>query len=752
MSWFTFGALGELPDDEDRVRARSQPEYRPAYALLLVLSGSIFVLQYAFVAAFPYLATLLPAGTVDVVHAALLTLFLFPLLLVFVLRPMMRQIAAREKTQAALRTLADGLESRVREQTAALRTEIEERKQAAESLKLFRSLMDKSLDAIAIIDPDTARVLDANEEACNALGYTREELLTKRVFDFDPLVDQSEYTRRAEELRKSGSWSLESLHRRKDGTTYPIEVTLRYVSLGRDYIVSVARDITERLRTEEERKRLAMAVEHAAETIVITDTTGAIVYVNPAFEKITGYTRDEAVGQNPRILKSGKQGGAFYAHLWETISRGEVWRGNMTNKRKDGSLYEEDATISPVRDSRGNVIAFVAIKRDITEQLNLEAQLRQSQKMEAIGGLAAGIAHDFNNILAAILGYTQIAMLDMAADDPLHKHLEQVEKASLRARDLVQHILTFSRQTEAILRPVRLDVIIEEVLKLLRASLPRIIEFRADVQPLDHLVRADSTQIHQVIMNLCTNAAHAMRVHGGVLEVSLRSIEVDRHTPKASLELNEGLWAQISVSDTGHGMDSATVNRIFEPFFTTKHDEGGTGLGLSTVHGIVKQHGGTITVYSEPGQGTVFHIYLPLILGAEEDASHRHTEAPRGNGERVLVVDDEEPVALMTAGMLEKLGYTVTVRTSAVEAIATFRADPGQFDLVITDQTMPQMTGRSLIAELRRIRPDIVVLMATGYGANVDERSLQVAAILLKPVLFDQLAVAVRAALQPSTR
>lgn len=724
---------------------------KSASLLLLLLIPSILLIDLATEYIFPYLLKFLPLSVALLAAPVLHILLLFPLLYVFVVRPMSREIRLKEKAQRSLRSLTDELELRVQEQTAALRNEILERTRSAESLRLFRALMERSSDGIEIIDPATAKVLDVNEASCTHLGYTREELLSLRVFDFDPNVKEEQYHEQLEQLRGVPSVRIESVHRRKDGTTFPVEVVLSYVSLGREYVVSITRDITERLEADAERERLQMAIEHAAEGVVITTTEGKITYVNPAFERITGYDRSEALGLNPRILKSDKHDEAFYGDLWRTVTGGKVWKGTITNKRKDGSFYQEDMTISPVRDSGGSVVAYVAIKRDISKQLSLEAQFRQAQKMEAIGVLAAGIAHDFNNILAAIIGYTQLAQFSLDGTSELSQYLEHVEKASLRARDLVQQILTFSRQTESDLRPVRLDVLVKEVLKLLRASVPSTIEFGIDISPLRGTVEADPSQIHQVVMNLCTNAVQAMHGSSGILGVSLEAMDVSENTQDSHPVLAAGPWAKMTVSDTGPGIDPATVDRIFEPFFTTKQDQGGTGLGLSTAHGIVSQHGGHITVSSTVGRGTAFCVYLPLVP-EEEESGVDSMPVPRGSGEHILIVDDEVSVAGMLNEMLERLGYAVTLKSNPVDALSAFRAHPDGIDVVITDNAMPQMTGKDLIAELRAIRPDVPILMATGFVGQIDAHALGISNVLLKPVLYDQLAIAVRAACDGARR
>jgi len=422
-----------------------------------------------------------------------------------------------------------------------------------------------------------------------------------------------------------------------------------------DYVNVYGVDATERERAAREARRLSMAVEHAGEAIIITDAHGVIEYVNPAFERTTGYPSGEVVGRTPRILKSGKHDPAFYRQLWRTISQGLTWTGRFTNRRKDGSLYEEDATITAVMDDQGQVAHYVAVKRDVTQQVVLEKRLRHAQKMEAIGTLAGGIAHDFNNVLAAIIGYSQMASDELPEDSPLQADLGRVLAAADRARSLVRQILTFSRRGEEERQPLRLHTVVREVLKLLRSVLPATIEVREDIDRDCPPVLADPTQMHQVVMNLCTNAYQAMRDQGGVLTVALDCSDVDSAMAAQRPGLREGTYARLWVTDTGCGMDEATLARIFEPFFSTKGSEGGTGLGLATTHGIVSAHGGVVSVYSEVGKGSTFHVYLPCIE-AGKPAEETAAQPIRGGNERILIVDDEESLARLLPGVSPLLG------------------------------------------------------------------------------------------------
>jgi PAS domain S-box-containing protein len=509
-------------------------------------------------------------------------------------------------------------------------------------------------------------------------------------------------------------------------------------------------DIGDRRRKEVERQRLTTALEQVAESIVITDGRGAIQYVNPAFERITGYDRGEALGQTPAILKSDMHDETFYGAMWQTLRRGNVWTGHFINRKKNGDIYEEEASISPVKDADGEIVHFVAVKRDVTEEIKMERQLRQAQKMESIGTLAGGIAHDFNNILFPIIGYTEITMEDLPPEGAGRANLREVLAAANRAQELVQQILTFSRNDEQERKPLKIQVIVKEALKLLKSTLPATIEIVQNIDPACGPVLADPTRIHQIVMNLCTNAYHAMAETGGRLEVKLHRTEVDPEGLDHNLGLPGGPALALAVRDTGPGMDPMTLGRVFEPYFTTKDPAKGTGMGLAVVHGIVKGCGGGIRVESEAGAGSTFTIFFPLLDIEAEAAPAPPPEEVAGGTEHILLVDDEVQITEMERQMLERLGYTVTVRTSSVEALEAFRAAPERFDLIITDQTMPNITGAVLTRQCRNIRPDVPVILCTGFSEALspeEARFLGVNQYLMKPVVKSQLARAIRLAL-----
>ncbi len=384
----------------------------------------------------------------------------------------------------------------------------------------------------------------------------------------------------------------------------------------------------------------------------------------------------------------------------------------------------------------GEILGYQGIIRDITEQKKLENQISQSQKMEAIGTLAGGIAHDFNNILGVIMGYADLARENAPPDSHLSSDLDNIITASNRAKDLVKQILAFSRQTDVTPVPLQLQSLIKEALKMLRSSIPTTIEILDDISSECTTVLADPTQIHQVLMNLCTNAYHAMEETGGTLSVSLKPAQIDRDTHPLAIQVEPGAYVKLTVTDTGSGIGPDVIDRIFEPYFTTKQLTKGTGMGLAIVHGIVAENGGTITVESDLGLGTSFHVYFPVIDQEESLPASDNIKLTTGT-ERVLFIDDEQLLVELGQTMLERLGYHVTIRQSSLEALETFQNNPHGFDVVITDQTMPGMTGSDLARLMLKIRPDIPIILCTGYSNIIDEetaKSIGIKEFALKPL------------------
>jgi len=523
------------------------------------------------------------------------------------------------------------------------------------------------------------------------------------------------------------------------------------------YGITTLRLRRERERGKKERKLLATIVDQESDGVLTFGTDGLVQYVNPAFETISGFGRDELVGLDIREIARMQPNQNFFRIMAEALNRELDRSERFINRRKDGSLYDVATRVSPVCDASG-VTAYAAVIRDLTHEVQLERQLCQAQKMEAIATLSGGIAHDFNNILASIITNTEMAQ-DFATDNELlGEHLAIVLKAGFRAKNLVRQILTLSCQSEKEWQPVRLELIARECTKLLRASLPATIEIRRHPAEALGLVLADPTQLHQVIMNLCTNAADAMRTRGGKLDIFLENVDLAEGEAATDPPLPAGRYLRLTVADTGHGMDRKTAERIFDPFFTTKEPGRGTGLGLSVVHGIVRNHDGGICFSSEPGKGTNFQIYLPRVDGSVSIAEE---EAPRpapGGTERILFLDDEEDLVYAGQRMLENLGYEVIAGTNSLDALKVFRAQPERFDLVITDQTMPHLTGDRLAREILRIRPDIPLILCTGLGpTSVGGVTVEMAStlgirdVLIKPIERHELARAIRRVLdQPA--
>ncbi|MBU1169025.1 MAG: response regulator [Proteobacteria bacterium] len=414
--------------------------------------------------------------------------------------------------------------------------------------------------------------------------------------------------------------------------------------------------------------------------------------------------------------------------------------------RKDSTVFPVMVRIWLVRDDKGEPLRLLKLVRDVTDQSRLETQLRQAQKMESIGTLAGGIAHDFNNILGAIIGYSQLARYNIKDNEQALHDIDHVLTASNRAKDLVKHILGFSRLTEHSMQPIQLHHIVKEALKLIRASLPSTIEIKQNITSYKTSILADPTEIHQVIMNFCTNALHAMEITGGVLEVTLEPVEGDHVDFNEHPGLKPGPHLKLVVSDTGCGIDPRDIERIFDPYFTTKKMGTGTGLGLSVVHGIIKTHGGSIHVWSQPGQGTVMTVMLPRLQSTIEKAASGPEMLPLGH-ESLLFVDDEKSLVEIEKVMLQRLGYRVVSESSSLTAFNTFKKNPDHFDMVITDMTMPEMTGLELAREITAIKPDIPIILCTGYNKRITEAKAKEAGIsllLLKPVEIKELAVSIR--------
>jgi two-component system, cell cycle sensor histidine kinase and response regulator CckA len=518
------------------------------------------------------------------------------------------------------------------------------------------------------------------------------------------------------------------------------------------HFVAIFDVVIERKESEAQRLRLSTAIEQTAEMVVITDAEGTIQYVNPAFESVTGYARTEAIGKTPRILKSGMQDEQFYRHLWATLRSGHSWKGQFINRKKDGSTYPESATISPVFDQAGMIVNFVAAKHDSTRETSLQAQLRQSQKMESVGRLAGGVAHDFNNMLQVIGGYVEILQKDPALTGMQRDHVQQISEAARRSAELTSQLLAFARLQTAAPRSLDLNESVGRTMKLLHRLIGEEVDLVWKPGELRMNVRIDPTQLDQVLANLAVNARDAI-AGIGTLALQTEDVTLDESYPDAHPGFLSGRYAVLTVSDTGSGMTAEVRSHLFEPFFTTKPLGKGTGLGLATVYGIVKQNGGFINVYSEPGHGTSFRIYLPaapISADAAPVVGEPTSPSPKGT-ETILLVEDEQAILQVSTLLLEGLGYHVLAAASPAEATAIAESHAGIVDLLVTDVIMPQMNGRELSRRLMTLHPGLKCIFMSGYTADaISQHGLLEPGVhfLSKPFTTEQLAAKIRQVLE----
>jgi len=635
--------------------------------------------------------------------------------------------------------------------------DVTERKRAEAALKdseaEFRAMFELASIGLAEADVQTGRWLRVNRRLCEISGYTAAELLELTIADVvypdDRAANQAALQRLAGS--ESPDYHGETRFVRKDRAVVWVNVhmtVLRDTSGTRLHARAAVEDITARKQAEAELSRLVTAVEQTREIIFITDAQPRILYVNPAFQKVTGYSRAEAMGRNPRLLQSGKHDAQFYRQMWSMLRRGEVWSGRLTNKRKDGTLYEELTTISPVRNAAGQITNYVAVKHDMTKEVQLEAQLRQTQKLEAIGQLAGGVAHDFNNILAAILMQLSFLSQDAALDDRRREDLDELIAEAKRGASLVRQLLLFSRKQVMQQVIVELNSLVGNLLKMLDRLLGEHIELRFSSPPEPMVMEADPGMIEQVVMNLVVNARDAMP-EGGILTISLARVDVDHAHVERLPAAREGSWLRLSVQDTGHGMDEATQQRIFEPFFTTKDAGKGTGLGLATVHGIVEQHRGWIEVESRVGAGTTFHIYLwPAAKVEETVAGQNGKSVLLGGTETLLVVEDERMLRVGMAAFLRQRGYQVLEAQDGEEALKQWEAHNRKIDVLISDMVMPGgISGLELTRRLRAKQPGLIAIINSGYSLDLPSHgnlAVENVVYLPKPCEGPVLAEAVR--------
>lgn len=603
--------------------------------------------------------------------------------------------------------------------------DITERKKIEREKELYSLLLQNSQDLIAIASLE-GNLLFVNPAGRELLGLEPDEDVTHlKISDFQTAGSyQKALVEEIRAVQTVGYYSGESVvKQRKTGRIIPVRITAFLVKdpeTGRPLaMATIQTDISRQKKAETELLRLASAVEQSHDPIIITSLQGKIEYVNAAFEKITGYHRDEVLGKNPRILKSGKQDPKLYENLWSTIGSGTVWKGELINRRKDGSLYVAEAIILPIKDSAGELINYIAVEKDITNVKRLEEEFRQAQKMEAVGRLAGGVAHDFNNLLTVINGYTNLLLQKISPGDSSYKKILQIQKAGEQAARLTSQLLAFSRKQVVQPRILNINDVLEELSKMLKRLLGEdiLLSIRTDPNPAN--IKIDPGQLEQIIMNLSINARDSMP-DGGHLHIETANMKLDHAFVESHLGSHAGNYVYLAVSDTGAGMTKDVLSHIFEPFFTTKTAGKGTGLGLSTVYGIIKQCQGFVEVNSEPGNGTTFKIYFPAAEGKKHKAKvtgDNRRELHKGS-ETILIVEDEDSVRGLAVTILREQGYHILEAPAADEALRLLQREQCHIDLLLTDMVMPRTNGRDLAQKICDYCPQIKVVYMSGYTDN----------------------------------
>ncbi len=573
----------------------------------------------------------------------------------------------------------------------------------------YLSVFETSTDAIFLID-DSWKIIDVNLAASEMFGRSKKNLKKSLFTSITPNIKFSSLKPSRIVARGDLFFQETQGYRMRSDKTFPIEVTIRKLKKFQDKLFFVhIHDITEKQKTLDELKLLVTAIEQASETVMITDSKGIIQYVNQAFEENSGYTKEEVLGKSPSIFKSGKQSSQFYSKLWNLISQGQTWKGELINLRKDRSEYKEDVAISPVFNGLGQINNFVAVKKDITVEHELENQLRESQKLEAIGTLAGGIAHDFNNILSAIMGYAELSLFKTEDKETITNSLTRIMSASSRAKELIDQILTFSRKNELTRKVQNISAVVADTVSLIKVTAPSGVKVETSIDSFCY-ADANAGQLRQVILNLCTNAFYAMKKKGGTLDIELKPDKYYTDSTEKSI--------RITVSDTGTGIPADIVDRIFDPYFTTKPQEDGTGLGLSVTHGIVRSHGGHIKCFSETDKGTTFTLWIPQAITTEYSSEEEQSQIPSGKG-KILVVDDEPYLAELTTTFLKDLGYQVTSYSDSEKALSHLTRQNADFDLLITDFKMPAIDGIELIRILRETDNSTPAIICSGFIADI---------------------------------
>jgi PAS domain S-box-containing protein len=624
----------------------------------------------------------------------------------------------------------------------------------------FRTIID-NLEHIPIQGYNEKRqIIYWNTASTDLYGYSKQEALGKKLEDLIIPAQMREKVVQSIQLWLNESRQIpaeKTVLSDKDGNDVPVFSShiMHTTPNGEKELFCVDIDLRMLQRAEKQLLQLAVAIEQSGEAVVITDPEGTIEYVNPTFTAITGYTQNEAIGEKPCILSSGEHSDELYAELWETITQGKTWKGRFVNKKKDGSLYTEKATISPVIDKAGNIVNYIAIKRDITDQLLTEEKYRHSQKMEAVGQLAGGVAHDFNNMLAIILGQVEIALMKIPPGDPLEKRLQEIRLAANRSSNLTQQLLGFARKQSRQPQILDLNDTVADMLIMLKRLIGEHLELRWMAEAERPLVDIDPSHFDQILTNLIINARDAIEGNG-VISVRTKNVMLDENFCQQHPGGRTGRHVLLTIADTGCGMAPEIMEKIFDPFFTTKGIGKGTGLGLSMVFGLIKQNNGYIIVNSTPGEGSSFDIYFPLV---QIEAEKRIVLSDSGilvhGNETVLVVEDESSLLDITINMLTEAGYTVLSAHGPFAAIQQAEKYKGPIHLLLTDIVMPKMNGVELSEYLKNIKPGLKILYMSGYPRKHFSKLRQQntsAQLLKKPFSLYKLTQKVRDVLDSDKR
>jgi two-component system cell cycle sensor histidine kinase/response regulator CckA len=623
------------------------------------------------------------------------------------------------------------------------------RREASEALRAseerYRDLIEQTVDGVLLLD-DNGRILDVNPALAEFAGRAADEMRGTLWTDYIDPENLVETPFQRPEYSAGKPAVFERRVRRPDGSVAELEIHARRLANGT--MLGTARDIGARKAAERERARLIQAIEQSADSIIITDVPGTIVYVNPAVEQSTGLRRDQIVGQNYRVLRGEPLSERQYQDVKDMVVRRGRWTGELSRRFADGSVRLESVSAAGVRDQSGAIVNYVVVRRDITRERELEDQLRQAQKMEAVGRLAGGVAHDFNNLLTAISGFAELAAAEAAPGSEMAQYLNEICRSTDRATALTRQLLAFGRR--AVLNPEVLDLnqVVTDIAPMLRRIIGENIRLELQPDPALKRIKADRGQLEQVVVNLAANARDAMP-NGGTMAIATENAVLDDAPAGQHGDVPPGEYVRLSIADTGEGMDPETVERIFEPFFTTRGQSGGVGLGLATVFGIVRQSGGVVHVRSERDRGSVFVIELPVAEEAvvQDPAQPRDPVVAVGR-ETVLVVEDEPAVLSFAAQLLGRNGYTVLQASSGEEAVEIARTHAGQIDLLFSDLVMPGLTGQQTAAAIRAMRPAIRQLFSSGYSEEVNVGGEATGApFVAKPYTAAALLVAVREAL-----